>query len=64
MGSVAWRQNHQAFSSVRLDQRSLPRTKLFYAYANQVMTVTGATPDMETHLLECHVQEFHSHLDH
>jgi hypothetical protein len=56
VGSVAWRQNHQAFSSVRLDQRSLPRTKLFYAYANQVMTVTGATPDMETHLFDAEVK--------
>ena len=56
VGSVAWRQNHQAFTSVRLDQRSIPRTKLFYSYASQVMTVTGFTPDMETHLADFEVK--------
>jgi hypothetical protein len=55
VGSVAWRQNHQALDSVRLDQRSIPRTKLFYAYVAQVLTVVGATPDMETHLFDAEV---------
>ena len=55
VGSVAWRQNHQAFSSVRLDQGSIPRTNVV-RLRQPGADRHGETPDTEDHLLDAEVK--------
>ena len=56
VGPVGWRQNHQSFDSFRLDQRSIPRTRVTYAYLLQVNTTSGARQGTSTHLLDVEVE--------
>lgn len=41
IGNVLWRQNHQSFDAVSLQNRSIENTKINYAYINKVNTIFG-----------------------
>jgi len=56
VGPVGWRQNHQSFDAFRVDQRSIPRTRITYAYVQEVNTVTGAHQGMSTNLVDVEVR--------
>jgi len=56
VGPVGWRQNHQSFDAFRVDQRSIPRTRIMYAYVQQVNTVTGARQGTSTSLVDVEVR--------
>jgi len=56
VGSSGWRQNHVSFDSIRIDQRSIPRTRITYAYLIQANTSTGARQGMATHLVDVEVR--------
>ena len=56
VGPSGWRQNYQSFDSFRVDQRSIPRTRVMYAYLVQANTPTGARAGMSTHLADVEVR--------
>jgi hypothetical protein len=56
VGLVGWRQNHQSFDAFRVDQRSIARTRITYAYLAQANTVTGARQGMSSHLVDVEVR--------
>ena len=51
VGNVGWRQHHQSFDGVVLEQRSIPRTRLTYAYLDRVNRIFGDSRPMSSHLL-------------
>jgi Flp pilus assembly protein TadD len=51
VGDVNWRQNHQAFDAIHLSNRSLPKTTLFYTFADKVIRIDGGSKDMSSHFL-------------
>ena len=51
VGNVGWRQHHQSFDTILLEQGSIPRTKLTYAYIDQVNRIFGDGRPMSSHLL-------------
>ncbi|HXV76240.1 MAG TPA: hypothetical protein VD788_07965, partial [Candidatus Polarisedimenticolaceae bacterium] len=55
VGNVAWRQNHQSFDALYVTQESLPRTKLTYAYVDNVNTVRTTDDPIHSHLLNANV---------
>lgn len=60
VGPSGWRQNYQSFDSFRVDQRSIPRTRITYAYLVQANTPTGARAGMSTHLADVEVRPVES----
>lgn len=56
VGAVGWRQNRQSFDAFRVEQGSLPRTKLTYAYLANANSVTGADRRQDSHLLQAAVE--------
>ena len=55
VGAVAWRQNHQSFDAVRIDQKSIPHTRLTYAYVDNASRINGANQGMGTNLFDAEV---------
>jgi hypothetical protein len=51
IGDVNWRQNHQTFDAIHLVNRSLGKTTLSYAFADQVIRIDGGGKDMSSHFL-------------
>lgn len=61
IGNVLWRQNHQTFDAISLQNTSLPDTQLSYAFVNKINTIFGddrdagiiknGVIDVEAHLL-------------
>jgi hypothetical protein len=51
VGAVGFRQNHQAFDSLRVDVKPADPVRLTYAYLDRVHTATGASKGMGTHAL-------------
>lgn len=61
IGNVLWRQNHQTFDALSLQNSLLPDTKLSYAFVNKINTIFGddrdagiirnGVIDVEAHLL-------------
>lgn len=51
VGAVAWRQHHQTFDGVVLEQRSISNTKITYAFLDQVNRIFGDGRGMASHLL-------------
>lgn len=51
VGNVGWRQNHQSFDGVVVEQGSIPRSALTYAYLDNVNTITGANRGLAGHAL-------------
>lgn len=45
IGNVLWRQNHQSFDALSLNNNSLSDTKISYAYINKVHTIFGNDRD-------------------
>ena len=56
VGPSGWRQNYQSFDSFRVDQRSIPRTRVTYAFLVQANTPSGARAGMSTHLADVEVR--------
>jgi hypothetical protein len=46
IGSVDWRQNPQTFDAIRLDNTSIEKLDLLYAYLGRVNRVGGNVPDL------------------
>lgn len=51
VGAVGWRQHHQSFDTAIIEQRSLPKTTLRYAYLDAVHRIFGDRLPMSSHLL-------------
>ena len=51
VGNVGWRQNHQSFDAVRIDNFSLGGLGLSYAFLDEVHRITGESRDLAGHLL-------------
>jgi len=51
IGTVLWRQNHQSFDAFSFQNSSLENTTINYAYVNKRHTITGATQDLDSHLV-------------
>jgi hypothetical protein len=51
VGNVGWRQNHQSFNALRIDNQSLERARVGYAYVDRVQRIFGDSLDLSGHLL-------------
>ncbi|HFD92709.1 MAG TPA: hypothetical protein ENJ22_05415 [Gammaproteobacteria bacterium] len=51
VGNVGWRQNEQTYDAFRLDNETLPDTRLSYAYLDNVRDIFGNDTDVGSHLL-------------
>jgi len=51
IGPVGWRQNHQSFDVAMVSVLAIPKTKLTYAYVDNVNRIFGDNRGMESHLL-------------
>jgi hypothetical protein len=51
VGNVGWRQNHQSFDAFAFTNSSLDFVDISYRFVNKVHTITGATNDMASHLI-------------
>ena len=51
VGNVGWRQNHQNFDALRIDNDALGGLRLTYAYVDNVNRITGDGRDLAAHLL-------------
>ncbi len=51
VGGVGFRQNEQTYDALRVTNKSLPDTALFYAYISEVNNIFGADAKHETHLV-------------
>ncbi len=51
VGNVGWRQNHQSFDGVRIDNESLERARFGYAFVDRVQRIFGDSLDLSAHLL-------------
>lgn len=47
IGNVLWRQNHQTFDAISLQNTSLPDTQLSYAFVNKINTIFGDDRDSD-----------------
>jgi len=56
VGPVKWRQNYQTFVAARLENRSIERTTLSYAFLDRTYTITGGERPMASHLLNAAVE--------
>jgi len=56
VGPVKWRQNYQTFVAARLENRSIDRTTLTYAFLDRAYTITGGERPMASHLLNAAVE--------
>lgn len=56
VGPVKWRQSYQTFTAARLENRSLSRTVLSYAFLERAYTVTGGERPMASHLVNVAVE--------
>jgi len=50
VGNVGWRQHHQSFDAVKIDNRSLANTTLSYIYIDQANRIFGDHKSMMSHL--------------
>jgi hypothetical protein len=55
VGNVLWRQNYQSFDAFYLTQKSIPRTKITYAYVDSVNTVRSTSTAIDSHLFNAKV---------
>jgi hypothetical protein len=55
VGNVAWRQNYQSFDTFFVTQESIPRTKLTYAYVNNVKTVVATNQGISSNLFNANI---------
>ncbi len=51
VGNVGWRQHHQTFDAVKIDNRSLTNTTLSYVYIDEVNRIFGDHKSMMSHLV-------------
>jgi len=51
VGNVGWRQNHQSFDALRIDNSSLGGLRFTYAFVDRVNRIFGDSQDMASHLL-------------
>jgi len=56
VGNVGWRQNHQEFDAFTLENRSLSRVRLFYAFVDEAHRIFGDHQPMASHLLNAAVK--------
>jgi hypothetical protein len=52
VGTVGWRQNHQAFDALRFDVTAPEATTFTYAYVGRTRRIFGDSKPMGTHLME------------
>ena len=50
VGNVAWRQNHQSFDAIRIDNSSLEKVDFTYGFVDQVNRIFGDSQEMASHL--------------
>ena len=55
VGPVGWRLHHQSFEAFRIDQASIPNTKLTYVFIDRANAITGATARMGSHILQAEI---------
>ncbi len=51
VGNVGWRQNHQSFDALRIDNSSLGGLRFTYAFVDRVHRIFGDSLDLAGHLL-------------
>jgi hypothetical protein len=51
VGNVGWRQNHQSFDALRIDNSSLGGLRLTYAFIDRVNRIFGDSQETASHLL-------------
>ena len=49
IGNVGWRQNHQTFDAVKIDNTSIENLSLSYSYIANANTIRGGNSQMNTH---------------
>ncbi len=51
VGNVGWRQNHQSFDAVRIENQSLEQVTFSYSFVDQVNRIFGDSQDHSSHLI-------------
>ena len=51
VGNVGWRQNHQSFEALRIDNGSLGGLRFTYAFVDRVNRITDDSRDLAAHLI-------------
>ncbi len=56
VGNVGWRQHHQSFRALSVDNRSLENLRVSYRYVDRAYRITRARADVNTHLINANAK--------
>jgi hypothetical protein len=56
VGPSGWRQNYQSFDAIRVDQSSVPRTKVTYAWLVNANRINGADAGIDAHVVDVAIE--------